>query len=71
MNLVITITTFLPLVGAIVLLLYSVLTGREGDQEKMDERYRWITLIVTIITFAFSLSIVGAFDASFAGAAID
>src|SRR5215510_10135122 len=63
----ITITTFLPLAGAAVLLLYSVMFGRDGDQEKLDERYRWITLIVTIITFTLSLSIVGEFNSSIAG----
>src|SRR5262249_30452533 len=63
MNLI-TITTFLPLVGAVVLLLYSVIFGREGDQEKLDERYRWIALIVTIITFTLSLSVVGEFNSS-------
>src|SRR5262249_25906804 len=65
MNLI-TITTFLPLVGAVVLLLYSVMFGREGDQEKLDERYRWIALIVTIITFTLSLSILGEFNPSVA-----
>src|SRR5215813_4476557 len=63
----VTITTFLPLAGAAVLLLYSVMFGRDGDQEKLDERYRWITLIVTIITFTLSLSIIGEFDPSVAG----
>jgi len=67
MNLITTLTTFLPLAGAGALLLYSVLAGRDGDQEKLDNQYRWITLIVTIITFATSLSIVGAFDSSIAG----
>jgi NADH-quinone oxidoreductase subunit M len=66
MKLLVTITTFLPLVGAAVLLLYSVLIGREGDQEKLDERYRWITLIFTVITFTVSLTIIGAFDPSVA-----
>ncbi len=67
MNHLITITTFLPLFGAVLLLLYSVLVGREGDQEKLDEQYRWITLIVTVATFAVSLSILGAFNSSIAG----
>lgn len=64
---IITITTFLPLVGAIVLLLYSAVAGRDGDQEKRDNQYRWITLIVTIITFAVSLSAILKFDSSIAG----
>src|SRR5262245_38235916 len=61
-----TITTFLPLAGAVLLLLYSVLIGRDGDQERLNEQYRWIALIVTVVTFAVSLSIVGAFDPSIA-----
>ncbi|MCG3159148.1 MAG: NADH-quinone oxidoreductase subunit M [Acidobacteria bacterium] len=64
---IITITTFLPLVGAIVLLLYSAVAGRDGDQEKRDNQYRWITLIVTIITFAVSLGAILKFDSSIAG----
>jgi NADH-quinone oxidoreductase subunit M len=64
---IITITTFLPLVGAIALLLYSVIAGRGGDQEKLDNQYRWITLLVTIITFVVSLGVILKFDSSIAG----
>ncbi len=67
MNMLITITTFLPLVGAVALALYSVLAGRDDDQEKLDDRYRWMTLIVTVITFVVSLGIVRNFDSSVEG----
>jgi NADH-quinone oxidoreductase subunit M len=63
---IITITTFLPLAGAVVLLLYSVLASRGGDQQKLDNQYRWITLLVTTVTFLVSLDLVRRFDASIA-----
>ncbi|MGH9935413.1 MAG: NADH-quinone oxidoreductase subunit M [Blastocatellia bacterium] len=66
MNLI-TITTFLPVIGAVILLLYSVFASREGDRENLDNQYRWITLIVTIITFIASLGIIRGFDSSIAG----
>jgi len=66
MNLI-TITTFLPVIGAVILLLYSVFASRDGDQEKLDDQYRRITLIITIVTFVASLGIIRGFDSSIAG----
>ncbi|HEY6402206.1 MAG TPA: NADH-quinone oxidoreductase subunit M [Blastocatellia bacterium] len=66
MNLI-TITIFLPLAGAVVLLLYSALASRGADQESLDNRYRWIALIVTTVTFFASVGIVAEFDRSVAG----
>jgi NADH-quinone oxidoreductase subunit M len=66
MNLI-TITTFLPLIGAVVLLLYSAVASRDADQESLDNRYRWIALIVTTATFFVSVGIVAEFDRSVAG----
>jgi NADH-quinone oxidoreductase subunit M len=66
MNLI-TITTFLPLVGAVVLLLSSGLASREADKESQDNRYRWIALIFTTATFLISLGIIAKFDRSIIG----
>lgn len=67
MNLLITITTFLPLAGAVLLLLSSALGSRDADQGRLDNRYRWIALIVTTVTFFASVAIVAGFDRSVAG----
>jgi NADH-quinone oxidoreductase subunit M len=65
---IITITTFLPLVGALALLLHGVFWKSRGtSQEKLDAQYRWIALLVTCATFLVSLGIVAFFDRSFAG----
>ncbi|MGE0130258.1 MAG: NADH-quinone oxidoreductase subunit M [Blastocatellales bacterium] len=64
---IITITTFLPLAGAVALLLYGIAAGRDGEQEKLNNQYRWITLIITIITFIVSLGVILKFDSSVAG----
>src|SRR5882672_7205340 len=66
MNLI-TITTFLPLAGAVILLLSSALASRDADQESLDNRYRWIALLVTTATFFVSLAIITGFDRSVAG----
>jgi NADH-quinone oxidoreductase subunit M len=66
MNLI-TITTFLPLAGAVILLLSGVLASRNADQERLDNRYRWVALIVTAVTFFVSLRIVAKFDISGVG----
>lgn len=59
MNLI-TITTFLPLAGAILLLLLSL---RGGDQKDSNNLYRWVTLAVTLVTFVVSLGLLKGFDA--------
>jgi len=66
MNLI-TITTFLPLAGAVVLLLSGALASRNADRERLDNRYRWVALIVTAVTFFVSLRIIAKFDISVAG----
>src|SRR5262245_40007852 len=66
MNLI-TITTFLPLAGAVVLLLSSAIASREGDQERLNNLYRWIALIVTTVTFFASLGVIAKFNPSGAG----
>jgi NADH-quinone oxidoreductase subunit M len=66
MNLI-TITTFLPLAGAVVLLLLGAPASRGADRERLDNRYRWGALIVTAVTFFVSLRIIAKFDISVAG----
>jgi NADH-quinone oxidoreductase subunit M len=58
MNLI-TITTFLPLVGVILLLLLSL---RSGDQRQLNNQYRWLTLAVTLVTFVVSLGLLAGYD---------
>jgi NADH-quinone oxidoreductase subunit M len=65
---IITITTFLPLVGAVALLLHAMFWSRQSaSQEKLNNQYRWITLLVTLVTFLVSLVILVGFDRSVAG----
>jgi NADH-quinone oxidoreductase subunit M len=65
---IITITTFLPLVGALALILHGVFWGARGvEKERLNNQYRWITIFFTLVTFAVSLLMVGYFDQSFAG----
>jgi NADH-quinone oxidoreductase subunit M len=66
MNLI-TLTTFLPLAGVVVLLLSSALASREADKESIDNRYRWIALLFTTATFVVSLGIINGFDSSATG----
>src|SRR5262245_32261930 len=65
MNLI-TITTFLPLAGAVVLLLSSALASRGADRGSQDNLYRWIALIVTTATFFVSLGVIKDFNLSVA-----
>jgi NADH-quinone oxidoreductase subunit M len=64
---IVTITTFLPTAGAVLLIIYSLISSREGNQERQNNQYRWMTLLVTIATFVASLGIVAAFDRAQAG----
>ena len=59
MNLI-TITTFLPLIGAILLVLLS-LRGSE-NQKAANNLYRYATLAITLVTFVVSLLILAKFD---------
>jgi NADH-quinone oxidoreductase subunit M len=65
---IVTITTFLPTAGAVLLIIYSLVSSRGGNQERQNNQYRWFTLLVTIATFVASLGIVANFDRAQAGA---
>ncbi|HZS03708.1 MAG TPA: NADH-quinone oxidoreductase subunit M [Blastocatellia bacterium] len=65
MNSIVTVITFLPAIGAVVLVLYSLLQSREGAEQVNP--YRWITLLFTVATFIASLGIFSGYDASVAG----
>ncbi len=68
MNLI-TITTFLPLLGAVALVLHGLFWGARGTSgEKLDGQYRLITLFFTIVNFLVSLLILAGYDSSQAGA---
>src|SRR5262245_35036913 len=68
MNFIVTITTFLPLAGAILLLLHSFFWPSQGTQrESLDNHYRWIALFFTVLTFITSLAIVAGFNRAEAG----
>jgi NADH-quinone oxidoreductase subunit M len=54
---ILSVTTFLPLAGA----LFIMLLGSEGEAEKRNAR--WVALWTTLITFAISLVLVWRFDA--------
>lgn len=65
---IITITTFLPLLGALALILHGLFWGSRGvERERIDGHYRWIALFFTLITFAASLLMVAWFDGGQAG----
>jgi NADH-quinone oxidoreductase subunit M len=65
---IITVTTFLPLIGAIALLFHGIFWSKQGaTQEKLKDQYRWLTLGITGATFLISLFILAGFDRSIAG----
>ncbi|MDX2034922.1 MAG: NADH-quinone oxidoreductase subunit M [Blastocatellia bacterium] len=65
---IITITTFLPLVGAVALMLHGIFWSKQGaSQENLNKQYRVITLLITVVTFLVSLGILVGFDSSIAG----
>lgn len=55
---VLSVTTFLPLVGALFIL------GIQGDDAAARRNARWVALWTTIVTFAVSLVLVWRFDAA-------
>lgn len=60
---IVTITTFLPTVGAIFLLLYSVIRLRSGmTREQLRPHYRIIAMAFALVTFVLSLGLVVGFD---------
>jgi NADH-quinone oxidoreductase subunit M len=68
MNFIVTITTFLPLAGAVLLLLHSFFWPSQGTpRESLDNHYRWIALFFTVLTFIASLAIVAGFNRAEAG----
>src|SRR5207237_8101650 len=54
---ILSVTTFLPLVGALFIL------GIQGEDEAAKRNARWVALWTTIVTFAVSLVLVWRFDA--------
>jgi NADH-quinone oxidoreductase subunit M len=64
---IVTLTTFLPLIGAVVLLAYGAFAGRNVGRKRLNYFYRWIALVTTLATFVASLAIVAGFDRSQAG----
>ena len=58
-NRLLTIVTFLPLVGLVVIMV--------GGKELKDDAARWITLMVALATFVVSLVVLGRFDQGDAG----
>ena len=59
---ILSIVTFLPLVGAAALLLMRLMT--RGDQDAAAPAARWIALVTTLATLAVSIVLVAQFDAS-------
>ena len=65
---IISITTFLPLLGTLVMLALGLFGGRAGDdKERKDSQYRIIALITTTVTFLISLAMVFWFTSGTAG----
>ena len=56
---ILSVTTFLPLVGALFVLLFV-----NGDDDGAKRSARWVALWTTIVTFAVSLILVVRFDAA-------
>ncbi|ARQ01626.1 NADH-quinone oxidoreductase subunit M [Pseudorhodoplanes sinuspersici] len=55
---ILSVTTFLPLVGALFIMLLR------GDNDAVKRNARWVALWTTLVTFAVSLVLVWRFDAS-------
>ena len=62
---ILSLVTFLPLVGVAAILLLK--TFAPGDEARAARAARWITLAVTLATFALSLVMLAQFDTSNAG----
>ena len=50
-------TTFLPLLGAVILALFL-----RGDDEAAQRNAKWVALVTTVVTFICSLFILTNFD---------
>ena len=60
---ILSLVTFLPLVGAAAILLTRLAAGR-AEPHALDNSARWIALITTLVTLAVSVLLVAQFDAS-------
>ena len=60
---ILSLVTFLPLVGAAAILLTRVAAGR-AEPHALDNSARWIALVTTLVTLAVSVLLVAQFDAS-------
>ena len=58
---ILSLITFLPMVGVVAILALRVLGGGK-DQAKTEEAGKWIALATTLATLALSVVLVGAFD---------
>ena len=59
---ILSLATFLPLLGAVILALFL-----RGDDEDAQRNAKWVALVTTAVTFLTSLFILGNFDASDTG----
>lgn len=65
---IVTIITFLPVLGAIAILLHGLYWSRTGEsQENLNRQYRYITLGFTLLIFLISIVIAVKFDRSVSG----
>ncbi len=63
MPMILSIVTFLPLVGALAILAMRLM-AKSSEAHAMDKGARWIALITTLVTLAVSVLLVAQFDAS-------
>ncbi|SFS06916.1 NADH-quinone oxidoreductase subunit M [Yoonia litorea] len=54
---VLSLTTFLPLIGALILAIFL-----RGDDEAAQRNAKWVALVTTVVTFVVSLFILGNFN---------
>jgi len=66
MPMILSIVTFLPLVGALVILAMRML-AKSSEPHALDNGARWIALITTLVTLVLSVVLVMQFDPSDAG----
>ncbi|MFI4973178.1 MAG: NADH-quinone oxidoreductase subunit M [Caulobacterales bacterium] len=62
---ILSLVTFLPMVGVAAILILRL--ARPGHDAQAASAARWITLVVTLATFALSILLVAEFDGSSAG----
>ena len=54
---ILSLTTFLPLIGALILAIFL-----RGDDEAAQRNAKWVALVTTVVTFVVSLFILGNFN---------